>query len=65
MKEQPIGSASMGATCISVTGEAGTARKVIIFDLFENDSTLRAMSRLSTPKDLQETVPVTLVKVND
>lgn len=55
----------MEATCISVTGEAGTARKVIIFYLLENDSTLRVMSGLSTPKDLQVTVPVTLVKVSD
>lgn len=65
MKEQPFGSASMEATCISVTGEAGTARKVIIFYLLENDSTLKVMSGLSTPKDLQVTVPVILVKVSD
>lgn len=37
-------------------------KKVIIFSLFENDSTVRAMSRLSTPKDVQVTGPVTLVK---
>lgn len=65
MKEQPVGSPFIEATHISVTGEAGTTKKVIIFSLLENDSMLRAMSRLSTPKDLQVTQPVTLVKASD
>lgn len=50
MKEWPIGSPFVEAMYICVTGEAEATKEVIIIFFLENDSMLRAVSRLSPTK---------------